>query len=296
MPNGGGWNPSVVGGNQVILARGTINTETLRLTTHSSTHSSVAVTPTTAIISAGGSTTIPTTSVECDGTTINVKPSLTFPDATVQTTAWTGFQNSPSMATFSGFVYTGASLFGPLLTFDMSSMTTSAKELGYITLRITTDIQWSLQSSLNGSSVQYYNAYSKGQYIVKIYPGRLPSSSDWSPSNNRCRWINNTGGTRGTSPYPITAGDEKTPCIWTNNNMITGTVGSTLPSYSFIQPVSIGGNYQNIQFCMQTFGFVAPFTLQIETLGYSPWYTGSMSVDFSYASSGSTNNNVPNLY
>jgi hypothetical protein len=91
LPNAanGNYNVLVTNGNQCIISGGTANTESLCLTTHSNTCSGVKINPTSTLIGSGGSTlNDPATSLLFDGTNINVKPNLRFPDTTVQTTAW----------------------------------------------------------------------------------------------------------------------------------------------------------------------------------------------------------------
>ena len=93
LPNAGAgsYNPATDAGNEVIMAKGATNgTETLELTTWSSTNSSVKVAPTSVSMGAGGTTNTPTTSVICNGTSVAVAPSLTFPDGKVQNSAFTG--------------------------------------------------------------------------------------------------------------------------------------------------------------------------------------------------------------
>ena len=97
IPNAsaGAYNPATDAGNQLILAKGTQNAETLELTTHSSTTTYVKVRPTSVGMGAGGTSTA-TTSVECNGTSVLITPSITFPDSTVQTTAFTGGVQNPT--------------------------------------------------------------------------------------------------------------------------------------------------------------------------------------------------------
>jgi len=91
IPNAGNvYNPSADVGNIMVLGTGTQNAETLQLTTWSATNNYVKVRPTSVGIGAGGTSNTATTSVECNGTTVRISPSITFPDNTVQTTAFTG--------------------------------------------------------------------------------------------------------------------------------------------------------------------------------------------------------------
>jgi hypothetical protein len=92
LPNAGAgsYNPATDAGNQLILVNGAVDTQTLELTTWSSTNSSVKVAPTSVSIGAGGTTNTPTTSVVCNGSSVVVAPSITFPDSRVQNSAFTG--------------------------------------------------------------------------------------------------------------------------------------------------------------------------------------------------------------
>lgn len=86
----GSYNPASDSGNQVLVASGTQNTEVLELTTWSATNSSLKVKPTSVVMGAGGATNTPTTSVECNGTSVVIAPSITYPDGRVQNSAFTG--------------------------------------------------------------------------------------------------------------------------------------------------------------------------------------------------------------
>lgn len=91
IPNAGNvYNPSADIGNIMVLGTGTQNAETLHLTNWSATNTYVKVRPTSVGIGAGGTSNTATTSVECNGTTVRITPSITFPDNSVQTTAFTG--------------------------------------------------------------------------------------------------------------------------------------------------------------------------------------------------------------
>ena len=93
LPNvgAGSYNPASNAGNETILAiSGARDTQTLELTTWSATNSSVKVAPTSVSMGAGGNTNIPTTSVVCNGTSVVVSPSITYPDNTIQNSAFTG--------------------------------------------------------------------------------------------------------------------------------------------------------------------------------------------------------------
>ena len=93
IPNVGGglYNASTDAGNILLLGTSnTISSETIQLSTWSATNNYVKVRPTSVGMGAGGASNTATTSVECNGTTVRITPSITFPDNTVQTTAYTG--------------------------------------------------------------------------------------------------------------------------------------------------------------------------------------------------------------
>jgi len=69
-PGNGTYNPASQAGCQSIIASGTENAETLFLSTHSSTNSAVRISPTSVLMGAGSNTSIPTTSVLCNGTNV----------------------------------------------------------------------------------------------------------------------------------------------------------------------------------------------------------------------------------
>ncbi len=88
----GAYNPATEAGDIQVLAfkSGSQNTETLDLTTWSSTNSAVKIKPTSVEIGAGGLGVTGTSNILCDGTTVNISPSVTYPDTTVQNSAFTG--------------------------------------------------------------------------------------------------------------------------------------------------------------------------------------------------------------
>jgi hypothetical protein len=93
LPNStlGAYNPATDAGNEVVMAYGaSVGTETLELTTWSSTNSAVKISPTAVYIGAGGASITPTSSVLCNGSSVVVAPSITFPDTRVQDSAFTG--------------------------------------------------------------------------------------------------------------------------------------------------------------------------------------------------------------
>ena len=94
LPNvtAGAYNPATEAGNIQILGfkGGSQNTETLELTTWSSTNSAIKVNPTSVEVGAGGTGVTGTSNILCDGTTVNISPSVTYPDTTVQNSAFTG--------------------------------------------------------------------------------------------------------------------------------------------------------------------------------------------------------------
>lgn len=92
VPNiiAGGFNPATDVGNITIIGSGTINTEILQLSSHSATNNYVKIRPTSVGMGAGSTSSTATTSVECNGTSVLITPSITFPDTSVQSTAYTG--------------------------------------------------------------------------------------------------------------------------------------------------------------------------------------------------------------
>jgi microcystin-dependent protein len=93
IPNvGGGLYNSATDANNILLlgTSNTVSSEILQLSSWSATNNYVKVRPTSVGMGAGGTSNTATSSVECDGTTVRIVPSLTFPDNSVQTTAFTG--------------------------------------------------------------------------------------------------------------------------------------------------------------------------------------------------------------
>jgi len=97
IPNVGGglYNASTDAGNILLLGTSnTISSETIQLSTWSGTNNYVKIRPTSVGMGAGSASSTATTSVECNGTTVRITPSITFPDNTVQTTAFSGVVSS----------------------------------------------------------------------------------------------------------------------------------------------------------------------------------------------------------
>ena len=72
------------GDSAIVGVQNVESTANLTLTTWSSSSAGVRITPTTTKMTGG------TTTVECDGTSVVVDPSITYPDTTVQDSAFTG--------------------------------------------------------------------------------------------------------------------------------------------------------------------------------------------------------------
>jgi hypothetical protein len=92
IPNvGNSYNPATDVGNILLLGKSNLkNTEKVQISTWSDTNNYVKVRPESVGMGAGGNANTATTSVECNGTTVRITPSITFPDNSVQTTAYTG--------------------------------------------------------------------------------------------------------------------------------------------------------------------------------------------------------------
>jgi hypothetical protein len=72
----GSFNPIISSGDQAIVARGTIDTETLNLTTHSSVSSGVRIAPSSVVMGVGGTTSTPTNRITCDTGAVNINGTL----------------------------------------------------------------------------------------------------------------------------------------------------------------------------------------------------------------------------
>lgn len=92
LPNSsaGSFNPVVQAGDETIVASGTQNTETLTLTTSSTTTNGLRITPTSSTLGYGGTSSTPTTRVVCDISNVSIAPSLKYTDNTIQNSAFTG--------------------------------------------------------------------------------------------------------------------------------------------------------------------------------------------------------------
>jgi len=72
----GSFNHIINSGDQAIVARGTIDTETLNLTTHSSVSSGVRISPSSVVMGVGGTTSTPTNRMTCDTGAVNIHGTL----------------------------------------------------------------------------------------------------------------------------------------------------------------------------------------------------------------------------
>lgn len=86
----GNYNPASEAGNVEILGTGSVGSETLTLTTWSTTNSAVKIKPTSVEIGAGGTLATGTSNIKLDGATVHVYPTITYNDSTVQNSAYTG--------------------------------------------------------------------------------------------------------------------------------------------------------------------------------------------------------------
>jgi hypothetical protein len=87
-PSAGNYNPLVQGGDITITATPN-GSEALTLCSNSNTTNGVRLTPTSALIGAGGTTSSPSSAVVTDASGVSIRPKLIFPDNTEQTTAFT---------------------------------------------------------------------------------------------------------------------------------------------------------------------------------------------------------------
>lgn len=92
LPNSsvGSFNPVVQAGDETIVASGTQNAETLTLTTSSTTTNGLRITPTSATLGYGGTSSTPSSRIVCDATNVSIAPSLKYTDNTIQNSAFTG--------------------------------------------------------------------------------------------------------------------------------------------------------------------------------------------------------------
>ena len=79
-----------IGDTSIVASSNSVSTNNLSITTWSGTNVGVRMTDGNVRMGAGGTGATPTSYVETNGATVRVAPSITFPDNTVQTTAFTG--------------------------------------------------------------------------------------------------------------------------------------------------------------------------------------------------------------
>lgn len=217
LPNSQSYNPATTAGNEVILAIGNaINTETLELTTWSSTNSAVIVAPTSVSIGAGGTTSTPTSSVVCNGTSVAVAPSLTFPDGKVQNSAFTG------AGALTGS-YTNTNM-----TIDANGKITalangSAGTTPFVPI-FRNMCQVSTSNYIGGTRIQFNGSWGIQDYAVF----RITAQANWG--NNAGAWTN----------YSTTAGLIIARPFYMNNSSWAGTLGAGSGSIA-VYPSNSGG-------------------------------------------------------
>ena len=190
----------------------------------------------------------------------------TVNDTRIATTAYVKNQGyltstpfTPFFFNYSGTFTASAASGGPTISFNIPSIP-SNYGLASITLRIHAEMQWDVQEVFHlGHANQYYNAYSRGVYIMTIFPGRMPSSGSWAGvSTNICRYLQNSGGsnTNLENPYVVS---NSVAAIYRIENIYQ--VGSTVSNNGLIV-----GNARTIQFATSSPGYSGLFNIQIEVL------------------------------
>ena len=89
-PDVGNYNPMTILGTPTIVSKGQNNTSNLLLTNWSSTTNGLLLTPTSVLLGSGGNSSTPTSYVECNGSSVVIEPSITYPTGRVQDDAFTG--------------------------------------------------------------------------------------------------------------------------------------------------------------------------------------------------------------
>jgi len=214
----GSYNFAVPANGGSIITKGSaINSDTLTLTTWSSTYSGVNITPTSVSMGAGSASTNPTTEVECDGTNVIVKPDIKFPDNTIQNSAFTGAHLLAGSYTLTNMTIdsngkitalsngTSSSQFQP--TFNNSSvLQVIGSNYGYTALQyINFTGGWGINDYIcfRVSCCMTWGNYGSGQYsnfatqngLMYIYPYAMPGGvfSGANAGTQTIIWGNNTG-------------------------------------------------------------------------------------------------------
>ncbi len=209
FPNLGGtsFNPLVQTNDRVILYNGPFVS-----TIQTTQNTGLRITDTSATIGYGGITATPTSAISCNATTVVVRPSLTFPDNKVQTSAFTGgtpgsYLNANITIDANGkisAISNGATIptFVPraanFANYNSGSTGSSAGTkilwagtwgpLDYIILRITVQGNW---VNLGAGDGWENFAVSSGQLIIRPY---FAPTGSWASDVSPIRYTTNSGG------------------------------------------------------------------------------------------------------
>jgi hypothetical protein len=195
----------------------------------------------------------------------------------------------PGYAVSAGYFYSGGVTELQTISFDLSNpaMNATLKQLCNVTLRITCRAEWDGPVG----SPQYWNAVSNGEFILTVFPGRLPSSN-WGSS--RVYWANNSGGTPSSITGNVLTSALYSQTIW--------SFGSTIVGNSYVQPN--GSNYNELQFCFEApSGYNGNYSIQVEVIGSNVYWAngqGQVGVNFNNmtptSGGGTSANYYPKLY
>ena len=202
------FNPMVLSNDRVIYSNG----QSLVLTMQNTVYSGIRISGSSTTLGFGSATSNPTSSVVADASTVSIKPSITFPDNKVQTSAFTGgtpgsYLNADITIDANGKISaisngTTIPTFVPkaanFANYNSGSTGSSAGTkilwagtwgpLDYIILRLTVQGNWINLGTGNG----WENfAVSSGQLIIR--PHFAPSGS-WASDASPIRYTTNSGG------------------------------------------------------------------------------------------------------
>lgn len=245
LPNAGAgsYNPIAQSGDNEIVACGTKNTEALTLTTWSDTNSGVRITANDVVISAGGSISSGSTSIDTNGSTgIITLTSATPPLSTatqpatndssnkIPTTAWVQSAISSFPQIIPSVYAMGNNLTSSYNAFSFSINPTpsaSTAQNQFITMKVTVNLAW---GSSNSTTTPYSNI-SAYDGVIMIYPYWINDAYDkqlyytgYPPSGGGTTSIPGGGQLVGFDPIGNSV-----------NVPITGTVTSPgpVPPYSY---------------------------------------------------------------
>ena len=274
-PTASAYNPMTQQSIPIISNNTLDNSSNLLITVWSATSTGLKISPSSILMGAGGSSSTPTSSVNCNGSTVEVAPSITYPTGRVQNDAFTGagnltgsYTNTNMTVNSNGQItalsngtssvtptlpsswcyyenYTGA--YPPTVNFQFNGASWGQND--YFTVQFQIGMEWGTKT--NG----YYPNYSSLVGYVDFYPWRVaggnstPISGGITPAN-----INNSIDGNSSYNYNNATYAPRNRYYWTYGTSFQGASqgvylysNSNQGTIAFIIP-NPNGSYSNLPF------------------------------------------------